>query len=418
MSEPVVILGLGAGGPSDLSTRAAGWLASATFLAGGRRHLAMARPGPAERFAIVDNVAELVDRLRGRGAEERCVVLASGDPLFYGIGHRLGQELGRDQIRVEPSPSSMQLAFARAGMAWHDASIASVHGRPLAPTLLPLLGRPKIGLFTRDGSGPSAVASFFLTRGLDDYLTWVGERLGTDEECVTCRPIADLPGTTFDDLNFLILERRGPLDTPFRAPGPRKEAIPDELYARPDVGPVLLTHADVRAITLTRFRDATEGPIWDIGAGLGGVAIDLSRSFPGSEVVAFERAESQLSYLRANRIRFGSYNLRIVAGEAPGCLAGEERPAVIFLGGTGGQLDPILDVAFDRLLEGGILVANFVGLENLARFSQRVKGRGWPLDLAQVQVSHGRPLAGLTTLVPLRPVWVVRTSRPDAPSTG
>jgi len=415
MIEPVDVLGMGAEGPSGLSARARARLSAATFLAGGRRHLGLVKAGPAERFAIGDNLAGLVDRLRRRAPGERSVVLASGDPLFYGIGHRLGSELGPEAIRVEPALSSMQLAFARAGLSWHDAAIASVHGRPLAEILLPLLGKPKIGLFTQDGSSPSAVARFFLGRGLGDYRARVGERLGTAEERVEDLPIGDLPGRTFADLNFLILERTGWRAAAHDGAGSRPFAIPDHLYAQPEAGPILLTHADVRSVTLSRFRDASSGPIWDVGAGLGGVAVDLARAFPGSDVVAIERSEAQLAFLRENRARFAAYNLRVVAGEAPDCLAGEGRPSAIFLGGTGGRLAAILGLAFDRLAEGGPLVANFVGLENLALFSERVRGRGWPLDVAQIQVCHGRPLGGLTTLAPLRPVWIVRATRPGAP---
>jgi len=410
VSRPVDVLGIGAGGVEGLSRIARDRLDAATFLAGGRRHLELAPTGPAERFAIVDNVAALVGRLRGRAPDDRCVVLASGDPLFYGIGHALGRDLGADQIRVEPAVSSLQLAFARAGLAWHDAAIASVHGRPLASTLLPLLGQPKIGLFTQDGTSPAAVARFFRERGLDDYAAWVGERLGTPEERVHAHPLADLIDLRFDPLNFLILKRT---ETSAKLES-HAFAIPDDLFAVPDAGPVLLTHADVRAITLSRFRRVPPGPIWDVGAGLGGVSVDLARAFRGAEVVACERSEAHRAFLRENRRRFAAWNLRIVAGEAPGCLVGEERPAAIFLGGSGGHLDAILDLAVDRLREGGPLVANFVGLENLARFLERVRALGWPLDVAQVQVSQGRPLAGLTALVPLRPVWVVRTERPPA----
>jgi len=412
MSIPVDVLGLGAEGLPGLGPAARARLDAATFLAGGRRHLELAGGPAGERFAIADNVDGLVERLRARGPDERCVVLASGDPLFYGIGRALSIGLGPDQIRVEPAVSSMQLAFARAGLAWQDATIVSVHGRPLAPTLLPLLGRPRIGLFTRDGGSPAAVASFFLDRGLDDYSAWIGERLGTAAERVTRLPLANLPGSRFDDLNFLILERYHERAGVFDWVERSRLAVPDVLFARPEAGPILLTHADVRAITITRFREVLGGPIWDVGAGLGGVAVDLARAFPAVEVVGFERSETQLDHLRENRRRFAAYNLRVVAGEAPGCLVDEDRPAGVFLGGTGGKLDEILDLVIDRLREGGVLVANFVGIENLARFSERVRAEGWPLDVAQVQVSQGRPLAGLTTLVPLRQVWVVASTRP------
>ena len=412
MSRPVDVIGIGAEGLSGLAADSRARLDAATFLAGGRRHLDLASDRQAERFAIADNVAALVDRLRGRGEAERCVVLASGDPMLYGIGQSLAAGLGRDEIRVEPAVSSLQLAFARAGLSWHDAAIASIHGRPMARALLPLLGRPKIGLFTQDGASPSAVAAFFLDRGLDDYSAWVGERLGSDREGVTISDLHAIRDRRFADLNFLILERHPRPDSVFDWMGGPTLAIPDEAFAQPSGGPILLTHQDVRSVTLSRFSGVPDGPIWDIGAGLGGVATDLARTFRGVEVVGIERSEIQIPFLRQNRGRFCAYNLRIVDGEAPDCVGEEERPAGIFVGGTGGRLDAILDLAFERLLPGGKLVANFVSLENLARFSDRARLQGWPMDVTQVQVSHGRPLAGLTSLVPLRPVWVVRATRP------
>jgi precorrin-6Y C5,15-methyltransferase (decarboxylating) len=412
MSRPVVIVGIGAEGAPGLSPRGRSALASATFLAGGRRQLELVGPTPAELFTITSNLPELVARLRARGDEERCVVLATGDPLFYGVGHLLGQALGSDQLVVEPALSSIQLAFARAGVSWHDASVTSIHGRPLKEALLSLLGKPKIGLFTHDGSSPSAVASFLIDRGLGDYEAIVGERLGAVEERVTRCPLPGLVGRTFDPLNFLILLRdpgaaRGP-----ESDGDRAGCIPDALFAQPETPPILLTHADVRAIVVGRFRGLPDGPLWDVGAGLGGVAVGLSRAFPDREVVAVERSPEQMAYLRANRLRFGAYNMRAVEGNAPDRLGVEADPAGVFLGGSGGQLNPLLDCILHRLVPGGVFVANFVGLENLHQTLGRLRQAGWPHELSQVQISRGQDLAGLTVLTPERPVWVVQARRP------
>jgi precorrin-6Y C5,15-methyltransferase (decarboxylating) len=408
VSLPIVIVGIGADGTAGLSARARSALASATFLAGGRRHLELAGPSPAERFAITNNLPALVERLRARGPEEACVVLASGDPLFYGIGHLLGQSLGEGEIVVEPALSSLQLAFARAGLSWHDAAIASIHGRPLEDVLLPLLGRPKIGLFTHDGSSPSAVASFLVDRGLPDYEAIVGERLGTSEERVTRWPLPRLIDRSFDPLNVLILRRDPTPDLAADGAG----CIPDAHFAQPDSPPILLTHADVRAIVVGRFRGLPAGPLWDIGAGLGGVAVGLARAFPARDVVAVERAPEQAGYLRTNRLRFAAYNLRVVEGIAPHCLDPEDDPAGVFVGGSGGQLDAILDAVLRRLLPGGTVVLDFVALENLGHALERLRQAGWPREVTQVAISQGQDLAGLTVLTPLRPVWVVRACRP------
>lgn len=409
MTCPVAILGLGAEGLPGLSSRARPLLDAATFLAGGARQLQLVGTTAAETFILRDNVAELAERLERRGPDERCVVLASGDPLFYGIGHRLSEVLGGDQIVVEPAVTSMQLAFARAGLSWQDASIASVHGRPLAKMLIPLLGRAKVGLFTQDGSSPAAVASFFVDRGLTNYEAWVGERLGANDERVTNARIADLIGREFDPLNFLVLRRGHEAPPVAENDGAR---LSDSMFAQPDSGPVLLTHADVRAVALARFQQLPEGPIWDIGAGLGGISVALARTFPEREVVAIERSAIQADFLRINRTRFGVYNLRIVEGEAPEGLTREGNPAAVFLGGSAGRLGAILNLVAERLEPRGVLVANFVSIENLAQTLDRLRQIEWPVEVVQVQICRSQALAGLTMLAPLRPVWIVNTVRP------
>jgi precorrin-6Y C5,15-methyltransferase (decarboxylating) len=407
VSLPVHILGIGAAGVVGLSPRARAALARATFLAGGTRHLALIATREVETFTIKNNLLDLVARLRARGPDERCVVLASGDPLCFGIGAFLRAHLGPEALIIEPAVSSLQLAFARAALPWQDAAIASIHGRPLVPTLLPLLGRSLIGLFTEDGDSPARVAEFFLERGLDDYTVWVGENLGAEDERVTCLPIRELIGRSFGTLNVLILQRLRPVDSRMI----RLAIPPDHAFAQPETGPVLLTHAEVRAIVLSRFHDLPEGPLWDIGAGLGGIAVGLARLFDRAEIVAVERSPAQIEFLEANRRRFEAWNVRIVMGEAPEVLAGEDAPAGAFLGGSGGRLDAILDVIFDRLRPGGVLVANFVGLQNLLQCVERLDGVGWTRDVRLVQISQGQELAGLTTFAPRRPVWVVRAVR-------
>jgi len=411
MSRRVVVIGIGAEGLEGLGPRAREALGEATFLAGGKRHLGLIGRHPAESFPITSNVAELVERLRRRGHDERCVVLASGDPLFFGIAEALADGLGREQIEVLPALSSMQLVFARVGLPWNEAAIASIHGRPLKATLLPLLGKPTIGLFTHDGASPAAVAEYFVAHGLPEYEVWVAERLGTADERVIALPLPELMGRRFDDLNVLILRRCATEPERMARLEPVPAGIPDAQFAQPSSGPVLLTHAEVRAVALSRFRDLPPGPIWDLGAGLGGIAVELARAFRGREVVAVEQSAEQRSYLVKNRARFGAHNMRIVAGEAPEALAQEEPPAAVFLGGSGGRLEAILDLVLDVIVPGGSLVAHFVVLENLALCLDQLRAASWSAETTLVQISHSQPLAGLTAFLPQRPVWIVTGRR-------
>ncbi|MBV9122156.1 MAG: precorrin-6y C5,15-methyltransferase (decarboxylating) subunit CbiE, partial [Planctomycetes bacterium] len=142
MGKVIDVIGIGADGPASLRPELRERIAAADFLAGGERQLSFFPEVRGQRFVIKDNLADLREELGKRFPEQNCVILASGDPLFYGIGTYLAGICGSQNVRIEPALSSMQLAFARAGISWQDASLASIHGRDPRPVLLPLLGQP------------------------------------------------------------------------------------------------------------------------------------------------------------------------------------------------------------------------------------------------------------------------------------
>lgn len=411
---PVLIVGVEASGLAHLSPRAREGLASASLVAGSRRLLAQLGPSTAETWEITDQPGELVQRLRHRGSAELCVVLASGDPLFYGIGFLLGEALGRDQIEVLPAVSSMQLAFARAGLAWHDAVIASVRDEGPESALLPLLGRSKLGLFTRSGSAPARIAEFFLERGLDDYDAWVGENLGGLEERMTALPLTELPGRTFSDLNVLLLHRR-----PF--PGAegiswsedsgnvRAAGISSARFHRPKIGSSLLEPSDLRAMIVARFRNVPPGPLWVMGAGVGGVAIELARACPKVDVLAFERSPDLLPSLRANRREFSAYNIRIVESDELGHLLVEPSdPVGVYVSESVQRVGTVLRAILPRLDPAGVLVAAFSATDSLANGLECCRVAGCDAVVSQLTVSHGRASRGLTVMRPQKSYWLMR----------
>jgi precorrin-6Y C5,15-methyltransferase (decarboxylating) len=420
MNQRIDVIGIGADGPAGLRPELIERIHGAQFLAGGERHLHHFAALGCQRFVIKDNVRELVEELGQRCPTQRCAVLASGDPLFYGIGRRIIGVLGSDAVRVEPALSSMQLAFARVGVSWQNAALASAHGRALRPTLLPLLGRGLIGLFTQDGDGPAAVGRFFFERGLTAYQAAVAENLGAAEERVT--PWLDLGAVTtlhFAPLNYLILRRTGDPASwneverrRVLAPG-----VPDDAFARPAEGPEVMTRQEVRSVIVGKLLGATEpgDTIWDIGAGLGTVSVEVAVLRPPVEVIAVERDAGRVSFLRSNRERFGAYNVRVVEGTAPDALVAEaDRPRLVFVGGSGGNLPAILDLVADRLREGGRLVAGFVTLEHLGLALDRLRRWQWPVGVTELHVSRSDSLAGLTSLKPQRGVFVVSGDKPGA----
>jgi precorrin-6Y C5,15-methyltransferase (decarboxylating) len=312
----------------------------------------------------------------------------------------------------------MQLAFARAGLPWQDAALGSIHGRDLRRNLLPLLGQPLIGLFTNDGDSPAAVARFFLDRGLRFYEALVGESLGAPDERFThWATLQELSEQQFGPLNYLILVR-----TAYPARGPEVDrnralvpGVPDEAFARPGDGPEVMTRQEVRAVVLAKLLGPTSpgDTVWDIGAGLGTVSVEVAVLRPQLEVVAAERDPQRAAFLRENRERFGAYNIRVVEGAAPEALHGEtQRPQLVFVGGSGGRLADILAIVAERLAEGGRLVATFVTLQHLTVALEAVQRWQWPFEVVELHIARSDALAGLTGLKPQRGVFLVQADRP------
>jgi precorrin-6Y C5,15-methyltransferase (decarboxylating) len=414
---PVHIIGVGADGLASVRPRLIDIIQSADFLAGGERLLRFVDSRRGQRFIIKDNLDELVAQLAQRRATERCVVLASGDPLFYGAGTLISRLLGSENVRIEPAVSSMQLAFARAGIPWHHAALASIHGRDPRKVLLPLLGRSLIGLLTQDGDSPAAVASFFLQFGLNDYEATVGENLGGADEKVSRYPAMEqLAQERFGPLNYLILSRTNQAVSPseverYRALVP---GVPDQVFARPSEGREVMTRQEVRSVLLGKLGPTETGDtVWDIGAGLGTLSVEMAVLRRDVEVLAVECDRTRLTFLRHNRERFDANNIRVVAGTAPEVLLNErERPRIIFVGGSKEHLPAILELAQDRLREGGRLLGNFVTLENLTHVLDKLRQWRWPFEITQIQVARGDSLAGLTGLKPLRGVFLVCGTKP------
>jgi precorrin-6Y C5,15-methyltransferase (decarboxylating) len=411
------VIGIGADGATGLRPHLVERIYAADFLAGGARHLAYFPEARGERLILRDNLMDLISEIGRRWPNQRSVVLASGDPLFYGVGRIVAGIFGAEHVRIEPALSSMQLAFARAGVSWQDATLASVHGRALRTELLPLLGKRLLGLFTQDGDGPAAVARFFLDYQVDQYEAVVGENLGADDERVThWRDLQSLAGQRFAALNYLILKRwyRPPLAEIERnrslVPG-----VPDAAFARPAEGPEVMTRQEVRAVVLAKLGGKLQpgDTIWDVGTGLGTVAVELAVLRPHVEVIAVERDPDRAALARANRLRFGAYNMTVVEGTAPEVLRARlESPRQVFVGGSGAWLPGILDLVAERLIPGGRLVANFVTLEHLALALERLRGWGWPFAVTEVHLAHSDDLAGLTGLRPQRGVFLVSADRP------
>jgi precorrin-6Y C5,15-methyltransferase (decarboxylating) len=411
--HPLVVVGIGHDGPAGLSPEARAHVAAARVLAGGRRHLDFFPDWRGEKVVLGADVAAFVGALKGRYRQAKAVVLASGDPLFYGIGRALLEAIPKEDLLFLPQVSSVQLAFARVKEAWHDARVVSLHGRPLEALAPAVEAREaKIAVLTDPRNHPAAVAEFLRRLGAADaYALWVCENLGGPDERVSRHAPAALRDETFSPLNVVVLLRQG------EAPPCGAEDVPllgipeSSLLHRP--GPRgMITQREVRLLALCHLELRPGDVLWDVGAGSGSVSLEAARLSPRLQVFAVERDAEAFRRLTANVARFGAGRVRAVHAEAPEGLAGLPGPNAVFLGGSGGRLAELLAAVAERLEPAGRVVLNCITLENFARAWEGLRELGLGPEATSVQLAHSRPLGRLHSLEPDNPLFILRGRKP------
>jgi precorrin-6Y C5,15-methyltransferase (decarboxylating) len=420
----VQVLGISDRGLDSLPPSARRLLDQATLLAGGERHLAFCAALPVEKLLVKGDLKALAERLAGelRDPASRPVVLASGDPLFYGIAQLLINKLGADRVEVHPALSSMQLAFARIGLKWDDADLVSVHGRPLDK----LAGLPpdcrKVGVFTDPANTPAKVAEYLVGLGWPlDSPAWVVENIEGEDERTTRCSLDELRGLAFGELNVVVAER---LALP-EARGAYAFGLDEALFAqrKPEKG--LITKAEVRVLSLAKLRLFPGAVTWDIGAATGSVAVEAARLSRGGRVWAVEKNAEDCDNVGENALRFHTPSVLVLHGEAPGVLEripqGDD-PDAVFVGGTAGRMDAILDAAKARLKPGGTIVLNTVTVENTAEALAWYQASGLDWGFLQIQVSRGKsiktPSQTLHRLDALNPVTIFWGDKPPLQGAG
>ena len=414
--HPLVVVGIGHDGPAGLSAEAKAQVAAAQVLAGGRRHLDFFPERTGEKIVIDADLDKVVIRLSEVYATEKTVILASGDPLFYGIGGLLLRSFPREHLVFLPQVSSVQLAFARIKETWHDAKIVSLHGRPLETLRPAVLGRAaKIAVLTDGQNHPGVIGDLLRQLGAaEDYTCWVCENLGGTDELIGRHPATHLKEDTFSPLNIVVLVLRDG-----KSPGgkPKHEVnlpllgIPESVL-RHRAGPRgLITRREVRILALCYLELHPGDQLWDLGAGSGSVSLEAARLSSAVRILALERDPERFRQLEANIAEFGAGRVQAVCAEAPEGLVELPDPDAVFIGGSGGRLRDILDVVMRRLKPGGRLVLNCITLENLGCGWEWLQSQGHEPEVTSVQLAHSRPLGRLHSLEPDNLIFILRARK-------
>ena len=319
------------------------------------------------------------------------VVLASGDPLFYGTARFLCERLGKDTFEVIPHVSSMQLAFARVKESWDEAYLANVANQPLERILERIRTTEKAGVFTSEQVPPSRIAELLIAKGVYYFTAYVCENLGAPDERVTKLELRDLVQQKFAPLNVLVLLRHnGTPDQQILTKNRRMFGNPDEFFkqSRPKRG--LLTTSEVRAIALSEMNLRADSIVWDIGAGSGSVAIEAALIASQGKVYAIEMDAEDYGLMLENAKTFGVENLAGVLDEAPKAWETLPDPHSIFVGGTGRAVASLVQACWPRLQPGGTLVVNMMSIEYVSELQQYlIRELGLEPQLWMVQISKG-----------------------------
>ena len=402
----VYVIGMGARGREGLSLEALRRLEEAEVLIGGKRHLAHFPDHPGEKVAVQGSLEALLDLAEERvKAGRKVAFLASGDPLFFGLGKRVLERF--PEAEVYPAPTAFQEAFAKLKLPWDRARLFSLHGRPMGGTLLEIALSPLAAVYTDPENTPARIAQALLAMGVDAR-AHVAERLGEEDERVrSFASLEEVAQETFLDPNVLVLQAKGPLS-------PRLGFFPDEAFERRMPKRGLITKREVRLLALGLLGLPPDGILWDVGAGTGSVGIEAARLAPWGEVYAVEKNPESWPHIEENARRFGAFNLTLVKGEAPKALEGLPAPHAVFVGGSGGELGEILRVSLEALRPGGRLVVAAITLDNLLATYGFLKETGLPLEGFQVQASRLVPLAGYHRLEAQNPITLLAVRKEGA----
>ena len=399
MSAPwLSLIGLGEDGADALTPAARALVAQASLIVGGARHLAMI-DAPAERLQWPSPLTDAMPRILAQRGKPT-VVLASGDPFFYGVGELIGRHVARDEIFCVPAPSAFSLAAARLKWSQQDCALLSLHGRAFERVTPHLQPRARIIALSWDESTPARLARHLVERGMGGSRLYVLERLGGAEERVRD---ARADAFALDDiapLNTVALEVEADGDASVipLAPG-----LPDDWFEHDGQ----LTKRDIRAVTLSALAPRKGEVLWDIGAGAGSIAIEWMLSDISCRAIAIERDAARAARITRNALSLGVPDLSVVIGEAPQALAELETPQAIFIGG--GADEATLAAAWSALPRFGRIVVNAVTIETQALLTDAYREKGG--ELLHLQFAHGRPIGRFHALDPAMAVTQWRATK-------
>ncbi|MBB5082666.1 precorrin-6y C5,15-methyltransferase (decarboxylating) subunit CbiE [Nonomuraea endophytica] len=399
----ITVVGIGADGWAGLAPGSRTAVQQAEVIMGSARQLGTLPPSEAERVTwpspLLPALEDLVEAHRDRAV----CVLASGDPMFFGIGSTLVRLLGAGRLTVLPHVSSLSLACARLGWPVEDVEVISLVGRPVAALNAAFSPGRRLAVLGSGRTSPADVAALLTARGYGRSTLTVLSDLGSETETSLNGTAATWAGEPGSALNVIAVTCR---PDPGLEPLARVPGLPDTAFEHDGQ----LTKREIRAVTLSRLAPLPGEHLWDVGAGAGSIAIEWMRSHPTCTASAVESHPARAAAIRRNADTLGVPGLEIVESRAPEGLSGLPEPDAVFVGG-GLTVPGVLETCWSALRPGGRLVANAVTLESEALAVRWQAEHGG--DLVRLSVQRAGPVGGFTAWRPMMPVTVWSVVKPD-----
>lgn len=373
-----------------------------------------------DKVKVINSVDETIRFIHSSLATCRSshplVLIASGDPMFFGIGRRAIKEFGKDAVEIIPDLSCIQLAFARIKESWDDAFLISLHGGPdpekrrrlpYEITDIPILLEryDKLAILTDKENNPAKIANVINSSLHTAHLSLiihVCERIGYPDERVTSEVPEKIAEMSFGEPNVVIIQK-----TEDRK---QKTEINFGLSEGEFIhSSGLITKDEVRAVTIHKLRLPKKGVFWDIGAGSGSVSIEVARLYPELKIFAIEKDEEQISNIKENISRFSAFNIQVIKGNAPQFLMDIPSPDRVFIGGAGRRLKEIIE--FIAKTSAKIIVINAATIDTLNGAILHLEDNGFRAEVSEVSISRSRIIAGKMHMNALNPIFIVRGER-------
>jgi precorrin-6B C5,15-methyltransferase / cobalt-precorrin-6B C5,C15-methyltransferase len=408
----IAVIGMGTGF-GDLGATALEWIGEAEILIGSNRHLDLFPDYPGEKVPLKSPLSEHLEEIAHLSKERRTAILASGDPLFFGIGSRLSKLVGKERLSIVPNMTSVQTLCARLCEPWDDIEAISLHGRNFVKGMAEILhklnrGR-KVAIFTDPVHTPQWIARRLIESGLQACKVIIAEDLGCASERVQeLRPSAVVNGA-FSSLNLVLVfpdESRDGLAG--GTEGGQIFGFQEEEFER-EAG--LITKMEVRAVVLALLQLRPGQVLWDLGAATGSVSIEAARVAGLKRVYAVEKSESRYLKLLQNLAKFNECAVDAIRGTASEVAERLSDPDRVFIGGSGDDLEKILEIVAGRLQPGGRVVQTIVLLNTLEKVRSFWGDRGFEISVTQLQVSRSVPTGKDLRFEALNPVFIASAWR-------